>query len=109
MEQLIKKYGKYCIYALLIIVSIGCSRYSDPDFKYDRNYQYSAGEYKNFGQMLTRCDSITIVVAVGINEGNLKAARHLVTVVDNNGKAFTYAGGKLDLQKGDTVKWMGSN
>lgn len=100
---------RHYFYVLLVaFMSVGCSQHSDNDFKYDRDYQYSDGTWKNFGMMLTKCDSVTVVVAVDVNMGNIKAARYYATVVDSKGFGYTYCGAELDLHKGDTVKWVGN-
>lgn len=104
-----KNFNRIFSYAICIVlwcvVCVGCSQHSDDEFKYDRNYQYSSGEYKSMGAMLTKCKGVTIVVAVGINEGSVKSAKHRLTVVDSKGTAFEYAGAKLELTRLDTVKW----
>ncbi len=99
-----------CLYLVLMaFISVGCTQGTIGGSSYNKATQYNSGQYKNFGVMLTKCDGVTIVVAVGYNEGNSENARqHLITVIDINGDAFTYSGGQLDLQRGDTVKWVGS-
>ena len=59
--------------------------------------------YTNFGQLLTDCEGYAVLVTMEDNEGSYKSSRFSYTIKDSTGICRTFSGGKMEINKGDTL------
>lgn len=68
--------------------------------------KYPDGSYKTIDGMLNDCNGLTIIKAIGKQEGYMGHASVAITVMDSTNTFYTCSiGGTMGLQKGDTLKY----
>jgi hypothetical protein len=82
----------------LLFLFSACEPYQD-------YIKYVDGTYKTLDGMLNDCKGLTIITAIGKQEGRIRNASVDITVMDSTKTFYTCSiGGTMGLQKGDTLK-----
>ena len=70
------------------------------------NPKYGDGSYKTIDGMLNDCKGLTIIKAIGKQEGRIRNTSVDIIVIDSTQTFYTCSiGGTMGLQKGDTLKY----
>jgi hypothetical protein len=86
----------------LLFLFSACKPHKESPKEYPK---YDNGSYKTIDGMLNDCKGLTIIKAIGKQEGRIENASVDIMVMDSTKTFYTCSiGGTMGFQKGDTLK-----